>query len=99
MMTLEEKEFLSPLASTIERLKILLRISERIDSDPVALSYPEVGELLLDLGLLLRNARSEQSRGSEVFEDPLNRGDALGNVRRGPGNRAGTANPTGSKTR
>jgi hypothetical protein len=66
--------------SLAEKLALLLKIVERADSANYAVSLEEIVELLLDLGTRLQNGCLNSQRNAEVFEDPQDRPDALGNV-------------------
>jgi len=63
------------------RLLLLLKMAEVADSQSCAVSFEEISELLYDMGLRLSNGEFLSQRNEDVFEDPLNRGDPLGNVR------------------
>lgn len=68
---------LNPLA---ERYQMLSKIAQAAEKPVWAVTSEEIAELLLDLGCLLNNSTLEEHLTKDVFEDPLNRGDALGNV-------------------
>lgn len=61
-------------------LLTLCKIGAMVDHPIWAVSDEEIAELLIDLGCSLQNASQKLSLNDEVFEDPLNRSDVLGNV-------------------
>jgi hypothetical protein len=62
-------------------LDLLKKICSRVDNPSVAVSLEDIVELCLEFGLYLQQVDVNLSPNFEVFEDPLNRGDALGNVK------------------
>jgi hypothetical protein len=52
-----------------------------VDNPTVAVSLEDIVELCLEFGIYLQQVGVNISPNAEVFEDPLNRGDALGNVK------------------
>lgn len=74
-----------PLISSVKshltsRLELLLTVSRNVDQPAWAISFEEIQELLLNLGSILTQVEIDKRLNKDVFEDPLNRGDALGNV-------------------
>jgi len=63
-----------------ERYKILTNLANLADNPTWAVDFDELSLLLLDVGLLLSQTQEKLGRNPTILEDPLNRGDALGNV-------------------
>lgn len=70
----EEK---SPILEKLCLLKSIANIANNVHN---CLSLEEIGELMLDLGSSLMGSQEDIRRNPEVFEDPLNKSDVLGNV-------------------
>lgn len=68
----------SAVATKLGLIKSLINLVDRPLSQ---LSFEETIELLLELALNLQYFEEQLYRNDEVYEDPLNRGDDLGNVR------------------
>ncbi len=71
----EEPSF--PFQEKLHTLEVLLK---RVANPTWAVSPEDIFFLTLDLGLVLSESSEQTRLNPEVFEDPLNRGDALGNV-------------------
>jgi hypothetical protein len=82
MMSQNEDNFETPLSNTHQKLLLILQIIEKVENPSVDLSFLEITDLLSDVAeLLLQAADRPSGENPDVFEDPLNRGDDLGNVR------------------
>jgi len=58
----------------------LQQIYRRVDNGPVAVSFEDILGLTQELAVFLQNLAQNLRLNPDVFEDPLNRGDPLGNV-------------------
>lgn len=63
-----------------ERFLLLAHLQHIVDNPSFAVDFHEIEGLLLELGSLLRNCSLFEQDSPEIFEDPHQRSDCLGNV-------------------
>lgn len=73
-------EEILPKNPVVEKLECLLSVAKHSDNPSFAVSFEEITEILLDLGLHLSNSVEKRELNQDVFEDPFEKSDALGNV-------------------
>jgi hypothetical protein len=78
---LDDTDLIKDKANILSTLHSLLRMVDIIDNPSVAVSFEDLEELGLLFGTLLLDVNENLHLNPEVFEDPLNRSDSLGNVR------------------
>jgi hypothetical protein len=82
LIAAREDSFVSPSYSVEEKHNLLASLNHLVDNPSFSLRPDEILDLISDLGLMCRNySRETWKVNPDIFEDPMNRSDSLGNVR------------------
>lgn len=76
----KDSTFVEPSSPLKARIESLLRLIQIVSNPHWAVSFEEICEILLDLGLLIKEQSLKTQLNPDIYEHPGNFGDALGNV-------------------
>jgi len=76
----DQLEELSPISALLGKINTLKALVERVERPQASFQETEILEVLFDFGLFVQDLGQNSTRNPEVFEDPLQQVDSLGNV-------------------